>query len=242
MGISTSDAIFGLQNTINTISETDIRLNRNLDQYSGIPIPSQVRQGTVRNKKLIIWQIGGLPSSYTLPDLTMKINPHNLSEQYSQLINHKRTWAGFVEEHWGEQLDSLSASGQSASFYGQLGLTSDGRRDTDNFKSFEQFVQIYRNNGTLYDSKTNRILAQGYVVMNYDDAVYRGYFDSFNLNEIAEKPYQLEYDFTFKVTKEVYPGRVLSFTNVTTVPTPGAIRNDRSTLDIVNIPTGQTNG
>ena len=235
-----SDAIVGLQNTVNTISETDIRLNKNVERYTGVPIPQQVVQNTIRNKKLIIWQIGGLSDQYRLPDLIMKINPENLNSQYTQLVNHKRTWGGFVEEHWGEQLDSISSSGKTAQFYGELGLTNQGRRDTDNFKDFEKFIALYRNNGTLYDPKTGRIVAQGYVTMNYDDAVYRGYFDNFSLDEIAEKPYELQYDFSFKVTKEVYPGRVLTFSNITTVFKPGALRNDRTTLDIVNIPNGTT--
>jgi hypothetical protein len=235
-----SDDIIGLQNTITTINETDQRLNKNVQRYTGTTIPSQVVQNQIRNKKLIIWQIGGLPEQYTLPDLIMKINPENLNSQYSQLINHKRTWGGFIEEHWGEQLDSLSASGKSAQFYGELGLTNEGRRDTDNFKAFNNFIAMYRNNGTLYDPKTGRILAQGYVTMNYDDAVYRGYFENFSLNELAKKPFELQYDISFKITKEVFPGRVLSFSNITTVLKPGALRNDRTTLDIVNIPNGTT--
>ena len=235
-----NDAFIGLQNTIDKINATDNRLKRNVQQYTGVNIPSQVNNQSVRNKKLIIWQIGGLPTSYTLPDLTMKINPENLNTQFSQLLNRKRTWGGFIEEHWGEQLDSLSASGISSQFYSELGLTNESRRDTDSFKEFEKFINVYRNNGTLYDQKTGAILVQGYVVMNYDNAIYKGYFESFSLNEIAEKQYQLQYDFSFKVTKEIYPGRISTFSNITTVSQPNSLKNDRVSLDVVNIQTGQS--
>lgn len=108
-----SDVVVNLQNASNTILKQQSDLTSTVEHYTGIQIPDQVVQNTIRNKKLIIWQIGGLPQQYTLPDLIMKINPQNLNQQYTQLINRKRTFGGFIEEHWGEQLDSLSASGKS---------------------------------------------------------------------------------------------------------------------------------
>lgn len=232
MGVN--DFLIGTQKTVDDINQADIRLRKSVEQVSGKPFTSQMSSSIIRNKKLIIWQVKGLPDKYTLPDLTMKINPKNLDAQYTQLINRKRTLGGFIEEHWGEQLDSLSASGQTSQFYGPTGLTNEGRRDTDGFKSFEKFVAIYRNNGTLYDEKTGKIISQGFVVMNYDDAIYNGYFESFNIQESDQKQFELEYDFTFKVTKEVYPGRIQSFKNVTTVLRPG-VKNDRVALDITGV-------
>lgn len=73
--------------------------------------------------------------------------------------------------------------------------------------------------------------------MNYDDAIYRGYFESLNVNELAEKPYQLEYDFSFKITSEIFPGRA-TFANIISVATPNSLQNQRTSLDIVNIQNG----
>ena len=233
-----NNSLIGLQKTVDDINQADIRLRKNVEQVTGKPFTSQLSSSTIRNKKLIIWQIKGLPDKYTLPDLTMKINPKNLDAQYTQLINRKRTFGGFIEEHWGEQLDSLSAGGQTSQFYGPTGLTNESRRDTDGFKNFEKFVAIYRNNGTLYHEKTGKIISQGFVVMNYDNAIYNGYFESFNITENDQKPFELEYDFTFKVTKEVYPGRVQSFKNITSVSRPG-LKNGHVALDIVGEQAGQ---
>jgi len=229
--------ISGLQNTVNYLTERDIRLNRNVENFAGNP-PSQVSAGSVRNKKAIIWQISGLPDKYKVPDLIMKINPQNLGCNYTQLINRKRTLGGFIEEHWGEQLDTLSASGKTGQFIGQSGLTSAERRKTEAFKNFENLIAIYRNNGSLFHESTGKIIAQGWVVMNYDNCIYRGYFENFSISEIADKQFELSYNFTFKVTLEIYPGRVKSFRSVTTVGRPGVPKNDRVTLDIVNVPNG----
>lgn len=232
--------ISNLQNTINYLTEKDIRLNRNAENFGGTP-PSQVSAGSVRNKKAIIWQIDGLPEKYKISDLIMKINPQNLSSNYTQLINRKRTLGGFIEEHWGEQLDTLSASGKTGQFFGQNGLTNARRRETEAYKNFEKLIAIYRNNGSLFHESTGKIIAQGWVVMNYDDCIYKGYFENFGVSEIADKQFELSYNFTFKVTLEVYPGRVKSFRSVTTAGKIGTPKNDRVTLDIVNVQNGVRN-
>jgi hypothetical protein len=227
-----NDATTGLKNTINTINELDLRLRKNTEAFTNKPFPAQVGQGTVTNKKPIIWQIRDIPDKYKLPDLAMNINPDSLKSSYKQLIRRKRTLGGFLEEHWGEELDSLSLSGKSATFFGELGLTNKTRRDTDAYREFEKLTSIYRNNGTLYDEKSGTIVAQGSVIMIYDSVVYRGFFESFEINEIAEKQFNLQYSLAFKVSQELFPGRIKSFINTTTVLRPGANKNDVVTLDI----------
>jgi len=240
------DTILGLQNTIDKLTDADKRVRTYSEQIFSAnkvtgtdwPWSSKVSQGTVRNRKSIIWQINGLPDRFKIPDFVMKINPQNLNSTYTQLINRKRTLGGFIEEHWGEQLDTLSASGRTGGFFGAVGLTNKDRRTTDNFQQFERLIAIYRNNGTLYDEQTGKIMAQGSVVMNYDSSIYNGYFESFAINEVSDKQFDLAYDFSFKVLREVFPGRMKSFKSVTVVPALDVQRNDRVTLDIVNIPTG----
>jgi hypothetical protein len=238
MGID--NVISGLQNTVNYLSEKDVRLKSKIEQL-GLSL-SPVESGSIKNKKAIIWQVTNLPDKYKVPDLVMKINPQNLSCTYSQLINRKRTLGGFIEEHWGEQFDMISASGKTGQFFGVNGLTNANRRDTEAYRNFENLIAIYRNNGSLFHESSNKIIAQGSVVMNYDNCIYKGYFENFSISEIAEKQFELTYNFSFKVTQEVYPGRVKSFRNVTTVNRPGAPKNDRITLDIVNLQNGESNG
>jgi hypothetical protein len=234
-----NDAIIGLQKTVDVLTAADVRLRQNTEQFTGQPFPNPVGNNKILNRKPLIWQIRDIPNKYQLPDLTMSINPQSLSSDYKQLLNRKRTIGGFVEEHWGEELDTLSSSGRTATFYGPLGLTNYARRDTQGFLEFQKFVNIYRNNGTLFDEKTSLIVAQGSVILNYDSAVYRGYFESLSITESGDKPFDLQYEFSFKITQELYPGRMKSFRNVTTVTQPGVLRNDRVTLDIVGLQTTQ---
>ena len=140
-----------LGKAIEDVSKLDAQIKQRTEAITGIPVQSSVRQtGTIQNK-VIIWQVRGVTESLKIPDLIMKINPSNLDEQYTQLINRKRTFGGFIEEHWGEQLSTLSASGITRSFFGSNGLTNYNRRDTEGYREFEQFVTIYRNNGSIFN-------------------------------------------------------------------------------------------
>lgn len=226
---ATTDLNTGISDLLNVNRE----LNRRVEQFTGQPIPMQIDQSTVRNKKAIIWQIDGLPDKLKVPDLIIRLNPNTLRSDFTQLINRKRTYGGFIEEHWGEQLDSLSMDSLTSTFFGASGLTNTNRRDTDAYREFDELVSIYRNNGSIYDPQSRKLIAQGTIVMNYDFAIYQGFFERFSISDTADKPFDLKFSFSFKVTNELYPGRARSFRQIT--PTAiGASRNENISMDILN--------
>lgn len=228
-----NQASIDLNTGISDLLNLNRDLNRRVEQFTGQPIPTQIDQSTVRNKKAIIWQIDGLPDKLKVPDLIIRLNPNSLKSDFAQLINRKRTYGGFIEEHWGEQLDSLSMDSLTSSFYGASGLTSINRRDTDAYREFNELVSIYRNNGSIYDPQSRKLIAQGTIVMNYDFAIYQGFFERFSISDTADKPFDLKFSFSFKVTQELYPGRARSFRQIT--PTAiGASRNENISMDILN--------
>jgi hypothetical protein len=163
--------------------------------------------GVKKNQRAIIWRIED--TTNPPPDLVMLINPDNLNLSYNQLLNETRTLGGFVEEFWGEQLTTFSASGRTAMFYSSGGLTRLDSKTSTAYENFIYFLNIYRNNGKSYDNKStsatyknsNKITSVGTVVMNYINKDYEGFFDSFTIRELAEKPFYLEYDLSFKVTR-----------------------------------------
>ena len=151
-------------------------------------------------------------TSEKIPALTMLVNPANLETIYSPLITETRTLGGFAHEYWGEQLTSLTAAGKTAMFMDDTGLTNNNARNTKSYQYFMNLLNIYKNNGKSYyqeystpASKRNetRITAFGYVEMNFDHRIYEGYFDSFTVTESAAYPFNLDYNFSFKVMKIV---------------------------------------
>jgi hypothetical protein len=161
-----------------------------------------------KSKLPIIWTIEGIPNPP--PALTMLINPANMDLSFSPLINETRTLGGFIQEFWGEQLTTLSASGQTAIFYDTSGITNKNSRNSESYQNFIKLINIYKNNGKDYSdtfstaalkANPNKIISFGTIIMQYGGKKYEGFFESFSVKEIAQKPFNLEYDFTFKITK-----------------------------------------
>ena len=135
--------------------------------------------GAKTNKQAIVWRIDGIQNPP--PDLIMFINPTNLDLSYTQLVNETRTLGGFVQEFWGEQLTTLSASGQTAMFYNDGGITNKDARISESYQNFIRLVNIYKNNGKDYSDEKitlaqitnpNKIVSLGTVVMIYVNKEY----------------------------------------------------------------------
>lgn len=172
--------------------------------------------GIKTNKQAISWRIEGLLN--TPPPLTMMINPSNMDLSYAPLVSETRTLGGFIQEFWGEQLTTLGASGQTAMFYDQSGITNKNVRTSESYQNFIRLVNIYKNNGKDYQEinsnwtetakrvalqNPNRIKSFGAVIMTYIGKEYEGYFENFTFKELAEKPHNFEYDFSFKIEKTI---------------------------------------
>jgi len=153
-----------------------------------------------KNLKSIRWSIYGSDNAAIIPALVMDINPNELSISYSKIINRARTLEGFIEEHWGDDLNTISGNGKTAMFFGDRGLTVGQRRDTESFGNFLKLIQIYSNNGVDLNSESKSVKV-GRVRMQYDYKVYDGYFESLTITETAEDPFLLSYEFSFKVLK-----------------------------------------
>ena len=118
-----------------------------------------------------------------------------------------QTKGGWVEQHWGEEMDEISAAQSTGAFMNPvLGLTGEAllRRDSIGYDKFLDLVELYRNNGSVYDL-SGKILFQGRIIINYASHLkskrFEGYFLNLSVNEIAEKPFAFELSWSFKVEK-----------------------------------------
>lgn len=154
------------------------------------------------------------------PPLKLLVNPTSFKPAEEKIIsdgNFGRN--GPIVEHWGEQQTKLTASGKLAGFFSldvgttengsagnSPGLTRMARSFSASYQNFLSLYLIYRNNGTvwiedLYKSRpgANNLAVVGSVYIYYDNVLYIGSFDSFNVNETDDKAFTLEYDFAFTV-------------------------------------------
>lgn len=141
--------------------------------------------------------------------LNVYYNPQNFNQSFSKKITRTQTATAFLEEHWGEELDTISCNNSTGSFMlaqptesrfiGHEGLTTHARKYTEAYQNFQYLLDLYRNNGLVYDLNTGMSVRMGYIVLYFDEGTYFGYFESFNVNENADSPFRFTFDFTFKV-------------------------------------------
>ena len=136
-----------------------------------------------------------------LPPLYMQINPQTLNQTFQKKINRTQTFGANVEEHWGDELDSISCSNSTGGFISEdFGLTTEKRSETLPYFKFQSVLDVYRNNGGIYDS-LGRIIKKGQIVLYFNPGTYYGYFENFTYTEDASMPFRFVFDFTFKVEK-----------------------------------------
>lgn len=155
----------------------------------GIPMAFQITS-PYNNRRLL------LPHA-----LVLHVNPSSFSENSTQRVERIQTRGGYVEQHWGEDLTELQASGSTGAFMNvRTGLASVVRQNTIAWDRFQDLYDLYHNNGSLYDPSSTVVL-QGNVMLMYDRGTYLGVFTSFSIEETADTPFVFNLSWNFKVTE-----------------------------------------
>jgi len=133
------------------------------------------------------------------------VNPSSISYSFRQKTTRRKSRAGWIEEHWGEELDTLTVEAVSGGFksdsYGYGGIlnvrtTAEGD-EVPAFTRLEQIIQAYRDNGlTITNSFPSDFNP---VQFHFDKYIYYGFFESLNLDDTVERPFMMSFSFTFKV-------------------------------------------
>lgn len=156
------------------------------------------------------------------PPLKLLVNPVSFHPTEEKVIADGTFGRnGPIVEHWGEAQMKISASGRLAGFYSLEtganpagsagngpGLTRTARNFSESYQNFLSMYLLYRNNAGIWLENTfagekypkaNNLAMVGSIYIYYDNVLYLGSFDSFNVNESDDKPFSLEYDFAFTV-------------------------------------------
>jgi len=141
-----------------------------------------------------------------IPPLMMLVNPADFTVSGTKVINESFAKGGWVVEHWGEELDSITVNGRTGGFYvgnflfeEKAGLTRLQAQNSAAYQNLMALYLIYKNNGYNYEKQFDRrrINSIGNIRLYYDWTVYFGSFRNFRLIENAEKPFQFLYNFEF---------------------------------------------
>lgn len=139
-----------------------------------------------------------------LPEaMYLHVNPNSLSFNYSKIIERFQTKGGWQEQHFGDQLTDIQASVSTGAFINvETGVAVQKRRDTIAYEKFQHLVDVFDNNGLVYDVRGN-VQYRGRIRLTFEGGVYDGSFRSFSITEAASSPFQFTADFAFRVEKEV---------------------------------------
>jgi len=146
-------------------------------------------------------------SKQIIPPLVLLVNPSDMTVTARKAVEPRLAKGGWVVEHWGEELDTLSVSGRTGAFVvGNLfesrsGLTRIYARNSAAYQNLMALYLIYKNNGYNYETHYDRrrINSVGTVNITYDWTTYKGSFRSFSITEDANSPFQFSYNFEFVV-------------------------------------------
>ena len=176
-------------------------------------------------------KVGQAPELYAYA-VKLLINPSSLNINMSKIINRTPTMTGWLEEHWGEEIDTITFQGYSAAFvsgnsyttydtdklsplinsanaeglnllYPGLTSSSENRRNSLSYRNLRKLVKLYSTNGLVYDPY-GFVSKRYFVQITYDQGCYKGYFESFDITEESSNPFRFNYTVTFKAEKTVY--------------------------------------
>jgi hypothetical protein len=155
-----------------------------------------------------------------LPDgwkLILHINPQSMSLKYATKVERIQTKGGFVEQHWGDDPQTISFEAVTGAFmrlYTGLvsttepGFTGGTRRETLAYDSYLDFLSLFHGNGSIYDTY-GQIAAQGIIKITFDGGVYLGWFSSFSVTEAPDNPFRFSMTSEFTVSKEIQTWRTV---------------------------------
>jgi hypothetical protein len=159
--------------------------------------------------------------------LILNMSPNSLVVNSAKKVNRVQSFTRWVEEHWGDEIDQISFSGNTFAFITEdYGLAVVNRDTSSPYKELQHLVNIYLLNGAVYhkeeDSTQDRrmfwdytsvgkasmtinrhpraglISMRLYIKLSCDFAQFVGYFESFDITEDAVNPYRMAYTVSFK--------------------------------------------
>ena len=168
------------------------------------------------------------------PALMMLVNPSEFNRSYEQSVDPVKTRFGYIINMWLEKPLVISAKGTTAGQYafqsdGSGGLTHMNRIQSISYQNLMSLVGIFKNNGNIFTdgsfgpSNSGLPLISMSCYIYYDNHLYIGSFDEFQITDDGNKPYNLAYNWKFTVRYDIDTTQVLdsSIAQSTTLPTFG---------------------
>lgn len=149
--------------------------------------------------------------------LALHVNPSSLEERMTKSKNVVMTYGGFVEFVWPDEMSVISAEMSTGAFFSpESGLTagnerrsrggsgkSPGRRGTIAWERREDFLELFRMNGCVFNSVGQPVI-RGRIMMIYDRGIFLGHFTTFEEKEDDQHPFTFDLSWEFHIESAIY--------------------------------------
>jgi Transglycosylase SLT domain len=154
------------------------------------------------------------------PALMMLVNPSDFNRSYEHSVDPVKTRPGYVINMWLEKPLVITSKGVTAGQYafqsdGSGGLVHQNRIQSISYQNLMSLVGIFKNNGNTFtddtfgDSNSGIPLISLSVYIYYDNHIYIGSFDEFEITDDGNKPFNLSYSWKFTVRYDLDTTQVL---------------------------------
>lgn len=142
------------------------------------------------------------------PGLLMMVNPSEFTRSFDASVdNSVKGRTGNIVHVWLEKPGAMTCSGVTAGQYvvdpeGNGGLTGQLRVYSASYQNLLSLLSIYKTNGIIFSGSSGQpnVAQLGYsVFIYYDNFIYVGSFDSFEIQDSDQKPNNMSYSFKFNV-------------------------------------------
>ena len=149
-----------------------------------------------------------------MPALMMLVNPSEFNRAYEHTTDPVKTRSGYVVNIWLEKPTVITAKGVTAGQYvfaadGSGGLSALNRIQSVSYQNLMSLVSMFKNNGNIFtdntfgDGNTGIPLISLSLFIYYDNHIYIGSFDDFDITDDGNKPYNLSYSWKFTVRYDI---------------------------------------
>ena len=159
---------------------------------------------TTNKKRLYFTNLKIPDSDFAFPDVELWIDPNSINVSKPNIINKTLTKNGFVVQHWGHDLTTLTVNANSGYFGFSKGMVDFVLRSLPDkrfrmgspltiFNKLKDYVFTER-----YSNKRKN-MGEPVIIFVYEGNAYEGYFNNFNYSLQAAQPFSINYNFTFTI-------------------------------------------
>lgn len=157
----------------------------------------------------------------TTPGLVMLVNPSEFTRSYERSTDVAKGRKSNIVHNWLERPMTINSSGVTAGQYvvdgeGNGGLTGPLRVYSLSYENLLSLIGLYKTNGIVYSGpeadRGTPLLAYS-VFIYYDNHMYIGSFESFDVSDTETRQHNIQYSWRFKTRYDMDVGNDGRFTD-----------------------------